>query len=323
MKEEIAIIGTGFIGSELASYLSSKFFVKTFDIRDQPSFLKELNIPHKRIDVRDFEKLNKNIGNPNLLIHTAIIQLPLINENPVLGLETNLLGTYNILKVIQKHRIEKMILLSSLQVLGQKFKKKKIAEEECYNLLNLEPRSKLYVYSKALQEILTLFHKDFLKDKKFVIMRLGTVLGERMSKSSAINIFIENALKGRPITPFKHSLYRPMTYVDIRDVCNVCAKIINFLETHEGDIFNVCYPKSFTVLQTAKFIQRIIKNETHGKIIPKIRIINKNLPSIFNKKSKIEVDVSKLKNKLHVKRLISPPQTLKRIIRHKLKQINQ
>ena len=32
------------------------------------------------------------------------------------------------------------------------------------------------------------------------------------------NIFIERGLRGESLTPFRHSMYRPMLYVDVRDV---------------------------------------------------------------------------------------------------------
>lgn len=58
-----------------------------------------------------------------------------------------------------------------------------------------------------------------MSDKIYGIIRMGTVLGVGMPERPATNIFITRGLRGEPITPYKHSMYRPMLYVDIEDVC--------------------------------------------------------------------------------------------------------
>ena len=49
---------------------------------------------------------------------------------------------------------------------------------------------------------------------------MGTVLGDGMPPATAANIFIEKGLRGENFTPFKQSMYRPMLYVDVNDICN-------------------------------------------------------------------------------------------------------
>ncbi|MCC6004882.1 MAG: hypothetical protein LM590_11135 [Thermofilum sp.] len=39
-----------------------------------------------------------------------------------------------------------------------------------------------------------------------------------MPKGTAASIFIERGLRGESLMPFRHSMYRPMLYVDVRDV---------------------------------------------------------------------------------------------------------
>ena len=63
------------------------------------------------------------------------------------------------------------------------------------------------------------------RGKKYIIIRSGTVLGEDMPEATAANIFINNAIKGNPITPYQHSMYRPMLYIDIEDLCKAYEKI--------------------------------------------------------------------------------------------------
>jgi hypothetical protein len=44
-----------------------------------------------------------------------------------------------------------------------------------------------------------------------------------MPEKTAANIFITNGLSGRPLTPYKHSLYRPMLTWTSRTYANVMS----------------------------------------------------------------------------------------------------
>lgn len=49
-----------------------------------------------------------------------------------------------------------------------------------------------------------------------MVNKNGNVLGDRVPEKIAANIFIESTPKGQPISPFRHSMYRPMLYVDFK-----------------------------------------------------------------------------------------------------------
>ena len=51
------------------------------DVIPQPESLKNCGIPHKIIDIRNNELLKKEIGSPQVIINTAIIQIPKITED--------------------------------------------------------------------------------------------------------------------------------------------------------------------------------------------------------------------------------------------------
>ena len=52
---DVAIIGSGFVGSSLAHFLNNTFSVKTFDVLPQSSVLSNSNIPHELIDITTFD----------------------------------------------------------------------------------------------------------------------------------------------------------------------------------------------------------------------------------------------------------------------------
>jgi len=134
-------------------------------------------------------------------------------------------------------------------------------------------------------------------------------------------------LKGEPITPYKHSMYRPMLYVDVGDVCKAferfARKILNGVieETRDSlsHIVNVYYPEPITILELAEIVRDVVVKLTNGKVNPKIEIIDRGKPALFTEedKDKIKVDLTKAKL-LDLERLTSPKESINRLIRLRL-----
>jgi nucleoside-diphosphate-sugar epimerase len=76
---KIGIVGgSGYIGSALAKHLSSSFLVKIIDVKE-PKYL-DNNMIFEQCDIRQYEDVRKALADVDLVIHTAIIQIPKINE---------------------------------------------------------------------------------------------------------------------------------------------------------------------------------------------------------------------------------------------------
>lgn len=58
-----------------------------------------------------------------------------------------------------------------------------------------------------------------MSGKIYGVIRMGIMLDEEMSEKATVNIFIDRGLRGKTYTSYKHSVYRPMLYVDIEEVC--------------------------------------------------------------------------------------------------------
>jgi len=238
------------------------------------------------------------------------------------------IGTQNVCRVVDKTpRIKGMILAGSWHVIGERGLKGIIDEEFGFRPDKVEDRARLYAISKICQESITRFYSE-ISEKAYGIIRQGTVLGPGMPEKTAANIFIENGLKGKPITPYKHSIYRPMLYVDINDVCKAfkifstkildgrIEKDVNSLE----NIFNLYYPDPMTILELAKVVRDSIVKVSDRKIRPEIKIVDRGMSSAFdeNDKKRIKVDIHKALGFLELKSLIDPRETIERIVRYKL-----
>jgi len=328
MTYKIGIVGgSGFIGSSLAEYLSKNFQVKVLDLREPPKSIRG-KIDYTFCDVRAYEQVRNGLCDVDLVIHTAIIQIPQINEQKRLGYEVNILGTQNICEAVDKNpRVKGMILASSWHTMGESELEGIIDEEFEFRPDKVEDRARLYALSKIAQESIVRFF-DEMSEKIFGIIRMGTVLGDKMPEKTAANIFIERALRGETITPYKHSMHRPMLYVDVEDVCQAyerfTIKILNG-EIKKGassltHVVNIYYPDPVTILELAKIVQKTVMKLTDNVIQPRIEIVDTGQKSLFKEedKDRIKVDIKRATNFLGIKRLKSPEESIEEIVRKRL-----
>jgi len=327
-KYRIGIVGgSGFIGSSLALHLSRNFKVRIVDLKRPPIKLYE-NLEYTPCDVRRYKEVEKALADVDLVIHAAIIQIPLINEQKRLGYEVNILGIQNVCKAVDENsRPKGLILTGSWHTIGEKELKGVIDEEFGFRPDKVEDRARLYALSKIAQESIVRFY-DEMSDKVFGIIRMGTVLGEGMPEKTAANIFIDRGLRGETITPYKHSMYRPMLYVDIEDIKmafeRFASKILNSEIRKEknslANIINVYYPEPITILELAEIVQNAIIKHTKGSVSPKIEIVDARHPPLFNEndKKQIRVDISKAISFLDLNELKNPKVTISNMVKKKI-----
>lgn len=315
--------GSGYIGSALARHLSKTFNVKVLDKEPLPKDIKN-KVEYEQCDIREYNKVEQGVKDLNLVIHTAIIQIPLINEARRLGYEVNLLGTQNICEAVNKvSSIKGMILAGSWHVFGEKGLKGMISEDLGFRLDKVEERARLYALSKVAQEVIVRFY-DEISEKIYGIIRMGTTLGEGMPEKTAAKIFITQGLTGEPITPYKHSMHRPMLYIDINDVCKAfelyAKKILNNGVWRKRDslshIVNICYPEPITILELTTLVRNAIIKHSGGRIEPKIEIVDTGQSSPFapNDKKLITVNINKAASFLKLSNFNKPEEVIERIV---------
>lgn len=327
-NHKITIVGgAGFIGSALTRHFSKEFKVQVLDKKPLPESLEE-KVEYQQCDIRNYDEVEQGLKNTDLVIHAAIVQIPSINEERRLGYEVNVLGTQNICEVVDKSPSAKgMILAGSWHLFGERGLKGVIDEGFGFRPDKVEDRARLYAFSKIAQETVVRFY-DEMSEKIYGVIRLGTVLGEGMPEKTAANLFITKGLKGEPLTPYKHSMYRPMLYVDVNDVCAAfrayAEKILRGGISKEGgslaQIVNLCYPEPTTILELAMMVKDAITTCSRNKKIPEIKIVDTGQPNLFAAKNKelIKVDVRKTIELLGPRKMNSPKESIERIVKNRM-----
>ena len=275
MKKKILITGvSGYIGSCLYYFLQKEYNLFTIDKKYPPSWLK-LNIKKfYKINLNNSPKLNHILQKirPDVIIHLA--GLSTVNEkiNKKKYRLDNIEATKNLLAVMKKNNIEKLIFSSTAAV----YKKTKNKIKEGSRKLPLNN----YGISKLKTE------KIILKEKKIksIILRFFNVassiikykIGEcHIPETHLIPNFVSRIRQKKPVYIYG-SNYKTKDgtcirdYIHIIDICDAIKKSINYLfkNNSNSQIFNLGNEKGLSVKEVLNKIQSILKK--------KARILHKN-----------------------------------------------
>ena len=321
--------GSGYIGSSISRELVDRGFrVKSVDLVEPKK--RESGVEYFTGDLADTETLDL-VGPVDVIIHTAIIQLPKINEDKIAGYRTNFIATRNVVEyALNSESVKGLILAGSWHIYGEKLRGV-VDEAYGYHPDRVTERSRLYVFSKIAQEMFVRYADEMGDDKVFAIIRLGTVLGEGMPEKTAANIFIERAVSGKPITPFRDSMHRPMLYVDVRDVAKAFSNLTEdiIFDKLKGSsrsldhIYNLFYPRPITIYELATLVRDLVRELSQERVTPKVEIVDRGLELEFdeNAKNSFEVSVSESVARLRIGQLNPPDKVLRRLISAKLEEI--
>ena len=297
MKTYFVTGGAGFIGSSLVSELLKKgnkvVVIDNFCDFYNPE-IKEKNISEfndnesfklYRGDIRDKELLNKIFEENSFdaVIHLAAMAgvRPSI-ENPILYQDVNCMGTQNILEVMKKHNLKKLVMASSSSVYGNT--KEVPFREDMIVDFAISP----YAATKKANEVMThVYHK--LEDYNVIMLRFFTVYGPKQRPDLAINKFTRLMLEGKEIPMFGDgSNSRDYTYIS--DIVDGIIRSINYVENNTDvyEIINLGNSSPVTLKEMINTIAEVLNVE------PKIN----ELPMQPGDVDRTYADVSKAKRLL-------------------------
>ena len=278
--------GAGFIGSTLAKKLITDNEILIYDnfSRDSLKFkkIKSKNLKIIQGDILNFEKLQSTVEEykPQIVVHLAAIAgVDTVIINPVKTMEINTLGTFNLLKALEKNsgRLERVINFSTSEVLGAYAYKS--SEKSDTNFAPVGEGRWTYSVSKVAGEHLV---HSYFKQFGFpsVTIRPFNIYGPGQIGEGAIHIFIKNAVLNKNIEVHGDGdQIRSWCYIDDMvdgiELCLINKKAI-------GEIFNIGNPKgTVTISSLAEKIITLCKTKSKIVYVPKNYVdVELRIPSI-------------------------------------------
>lgn len=216
--------GAGFIGSHLVDELAldknNKIIVlDNFyrgDLNNIKKHLNNKNITLIKGDIRNYGSFKK-IGKVNLVYHFAA-QSNVISSasNPDYAFSTNVVGTYNTLKLASEKNVKRFVFASSREVYGNP-EYLPVDEKHPLNPINL------YGATKVCGEALCRAFSN-IRNLNITIVRIANAYWLR-DKDRVIPIFIKNAKSNKDLVLYGGK--QVLDFIWIGDVINAITKISN------------------------------------------------------------------------------------------------
>ena len=246
-KNKVLLItgGTGSFGNAvLRNFLSTdikEIRIFSRDEKKQDDMRKAYN--HDKLkfylgDVRDINSLDDAIKGVDYIFHAAALkQVPSCEFYPMQAVQTNVVGTENVLNIAIKHKVKNVIVLST--------------DKAVY------PINAMGI-SKAMMEKVAVSKSRNMNDNETVICctRYGNVMA---SRGSVIPLFIDQIRNNKDITITDPNMTRFMMSLD--DAVDLV--MFAFKNGQNGDIFVQKAPAS-TVGLLANTLKNMLNRTTHN-----------------------------------------------------------
>ncbi len=238
--------GTGSFGSTMVKNLLKKRGIKEIRVfsRDENKQEKlRVSLNSNKIkffigDVRDYNSIKKATEGVDYIFHAAALkQVPSCEFFPMEAVQTNIIGTRNVIEACKQNKIKKAIFLST--------------DKAVY------PVNAMGMTKALMEKVILSYSKD--KNVNFCITRYGNVMG---SRGSVIPLFLNQIKKNQNITITNLSMSRFL--MSLTETVDLVYEAL--LTGKNGDIFVQKSPSS-TIENIAKSLLKILNKRNKFKII--------------------------------------------------------
>jgi NAD dependent epimerase/dehydratase len=287
MKKVLVTGAAGFIGSHLTELLVSsgldvRVFVR-YNSKNNWGWLEGSDVlKHIEIitgDIRDYDSVLKAVNGCESVYHlAALIGIPYSYISPKAYIDTNIIGTYNILQSSKEIGVNKVIVTSTSETYGTA---QYVPIDEIHPLCGQSP----YSASKIGADHLSIsYYKSFQLPVK--IVRAFNTYGPRQSARAIIPTIIAQILSGKTKIKIGNVLpTRDLTFV--KDTVSGFLAIANSDDLY-GEVTNIGMNKEISISDLADMIIQLIGVET--EIISdssRIRPENSEVERLWCENSKI------------------------------------
>ena len=257
MKKVLITGGAGFIASNFVrKFLKLGYKVYVIE-KKESNFWRLEDIKNKikinYINLKDFSRLESFIikTKPQIILHFAAYgTYPRRQQDVKMMIDTNLLGTINLVNALRKIRFECFINTGSSSEYG--IKNKPMRETDL-----LEPNN-LYGVTKAAT---TMYCQYVAKqyDLPIVSSRLFAVYGYFENRERLVPTIISPCLRNEKLKLSSPKSVRDFVFIE--DVINAYLKMIENVQKVKGEIFNIGTGKQTSIIQVVDLIKGITKSK--------------------------------------------------------------
>ena len=260
--------GSGFIGTHVINALKTKHDIVVFD-RAKPKIEGIKFVSGNIINDSTKEVFEKC----DAVIHlAAAVGVKITEEDPVLTLDTNILGTKNVLEACRANKIKKIILASSSEVYGEPLKTPIEESDPVIPITN-------YGASKvAAEEYVKAYSANF--GIKYSILRFFNAYGPGQSKDFVMPEFVSKASENEPIV-IHGSGSQIRAFCHVSDIANGISLAIDNGDNEIMNIGNDAEP--ITIFELAKKIVSITNSKSSIQFVPFVDSNRKRRKEIINR----------------------------------------
>ena len=239
--------GSGFLGSHVADSLTRKGYAVTiFDIKESP-YLQE---SQKMLigDILDPKQIDNAIkGNDIVYNFAGIADIDECYKRPIDTIKYNILGNAQILKSSVKNNVKKYLFASSAYVYSKS--------------------GSYYRISKQSSE---LFVESFSEENKmdYVILRYGSLYGDRADNRNSLHRIIETAVREGKIEYYGDGT-ETREYIHVKDAADLSVEALN--DNYLNQILMLTGTKSIKYSDLLSMINEMFSNKIDIKLFAKIK----------------------------------------------------
>lgn len=260
-QKQVLVTGAGgFIGSHLTEALVKagakvRVFIR-YNSRDgrgnledlEPGILEQIEIIAG--DLRDADVIERTVKGCDAVFHLgALVGIPYSYKNPREVVETNIMGTFNVLTAARDHGVERIVHTSTSEVYGSALY---VPIDESHPLQGQSPYSASKIGADKLAES---FYASY--DLPVVTVRPFNCYGPRQSARAVIPTLITQALACEEIRLGNTETLRDFTFVT-----DTAEGFIKAAQSQEGfgRVINIGSGREFSIGQLAQIILNTIQS---------------------------------------------------------------
>jgi len=273
MSKVLVTGGAGFIGSHLCEALLERG--DEVYVIDDLSTGRYDNIRHLKSNpffhltvgsILDVPSLPPLVEAADVVYHlAAVVGVQNIIELPVDTIETNILGSHNVLNLAARYN--KLCLLASTSEVYGKSTRYPFSEDDD-SVYGPTTKSRWsYACSKAVDEFLALAYHN-ARGLPVIIARMFNTTGPRQTGRYGMVLprFVDQALRGEPITVFG-SGNQSRCFADVSDVVRALLLLVEHPQA-VGQVFNIGNPEEITIYNLAREVKRLTGSSSEIKLVP-------------------------------------------------------